>query len=709
MAVDLYGPCPCGSGKKLKFCCSDLVGEIEKIHRMIEGDQMRAALAHVEQTLRKHPRRASLLDLKIMLETALDDLDAAEKSLAEFEKADPQNPSMWAQKAIVATQRENMPVAVDALQEALALVQQELPLRVLEAVGAVGHLLLLQGQILAAQAHLWLFQGIAGKDDTRALELLVKINQSSGLPLLLRDQLYLKEVPTDHPAYQIASEAVDLSYEGKWKRALAKLDSIPEAQASHPSIVYNRAVLNAWLGNSQALVDGLHKFAQLDVPLDDAVEAEAIAQLLDESLRDQGLEVVEQIYAVRNEEELLHKLLSDRRLHSYPLDPEELAADQGPPPRQTFLVLDRQAPHSGADLSHDHVPRIVGFLSYYGRETDKPERLVLVADRDDNFDRVVASVVEIGSETLGEKSAEEVIGRQTSVDRALNWRWFLPVDTPPAKRREFLNQEHRAAILDRWSEAPRKILSDKSPREASVDPALRVPVLASVLVLEQGSNNQLHRPLLLELREKLGLPVPESIDPATVHVVRLPLVRIPRVPLESVDDETLTQLFRRSVLNNAEAAIMHVAREIIRRPTMRENQVEEAFERILAIANDPEESLEMLKQARAWCDSRNESNVRWDFLEMGVRISNGQPEEATRILQHIQETHIQENGVAQQLYQILYSLGAIPEDPRAMRRVPKNAPHLTANQVAAAEQAPSGIWTPDADSPRERPAIWTPS
>ena len=67
MAVDPYAPCPCGSGKKLKFCCTDLIGDIEKIHRMIEGDQPRAALQHVEQTLAKHPRRASLLDLKATL------------------------------------------------------------------------------------------------------------------------------------------------------------------------------------------------------------------------------------------------------------------------------------------------------------------------------------------------------------------------------------------------------------------------------------------------------------------------------------------------------------------------------------------------------------------------------------------------------------------------------------------------------------------
>src|SRR6188472_1988 len=84
MAVDPYAICPCGSGKKLKFCCSDLVGEIEKIHRMIEGEQPRAALRHVEQTLASHPGRASLLDLKTSLELSLGDLDAARETVTKF-------------------------------------------------------------------------------------------------------------------------------------------------------------------------------------------------------------------------------------------------------------------------------------------------------------------------------------------------------------------------------------------------------------------------------------------------------------------------------------------------------------------------------------------------------------------------------------------------------------------------------------------------
>src|SRR3954469_12605063 len=84
MAVNPYAMCPCGSGKKLKFCCTDLVGEIEKIHRMIEGEQPRAALRHVEQTLASHPGRASLLDLKATLEMSLGDLEAARQTVKQF-------------------------------------------------------------------------------------------------------------------------------------------------------------------------------------------------------------------------------------------------------------------------------------------------------------------------------------------------------------------------------------------------------------------------------------------------------------------------------------------------------------------------------------------------------------------------------------------------------------------------------------------------
>ena len=45
MTTNNYAPCPCGSGKKMKFCkCVDQPHEYETIMRLLEGGQEVAAL-----------------------------------------------------------------------------------------------------------------------------------------------------------------------------------------------------------------------------------------------------------------------------------------------------------------------------------------------------------------------------------------------------------------------------------------------------------------------------------------------------------------------------------------------------------------------------------------------------------------------------------------------------------------------------------------
>ncbi|HEX3598518.1 MAG TPA: hypothetical protein VHU84_00165, partial [Lacipirellulaceae bacterium] len=226
MPVDPYAICPCGSGKKLKFCCSDLVGEIEKIHRMIEGEQPRAALRHVEQTLASHPNRASLLDLKATLELSLGEIDAARETVAKFVATNADSPTAFAcQALLLAELRESRP-AIDSLQKALAMVDREMPLRVYEALGAVGGACLESGHILAAQAHLWLHAALAPKEDSRAREVLAALNHYSGLPVILRDQLRFRPWPQDAPWRGEAEKASQLADHGKWQQAVVAIDRL---------------------------------------------------------------------------------------------------------------------------------------------------------------------------------------------------------------------------------------------------------------------------------------------------------------------------------------------------------------------------------------------------------------------------------------------------------------------------------------------------
>src|SRR5258708_20837477 len=46
--IDVYQPCPCGSGKKLKFCCQAIVADMVKVSELQQSHQHQAALKLLE-------------------------------------------------------------------------------------------------------------------------------------------------------------------------------------------------------------------------------------------------------------------------------------------------------------------------------------------------------------------------------------------------------------------------------------------------------------------------------------------------------------------------------------------------------------------------------------------------------------------------------------------------------------------------------------
>src|SRR5688572_3048008 len=51
MPIDAYDPCPCGSGKKFKFCCSALADDIDKVHKYQEKHQTQSSLQVLDRVL----------------------------------------------------------------------------------------------------------------------------------------------------------------------------------------------------------------------------------------------------------------------------------------------------------------------------------------------------------------------------------------------------------------------------------------------------------------------------------------------------------------------------------------------------------------------------------------------------------------------------------------------------------------------------------
>lgn len=704
--MDPYTLCPCGSGKKLKFCCTDLIGEIEKIHRMIEGDQPRAALRHVQQTLAQNPDRASLLDLQAMLQISLGETDEAQQTVEKFLQVDSDSPSAHAHHAMLLAERQQVAEAVEALQSALDRVETNLPQRVLEAIGSVGHVLLLDGDVVAARAHLWLYEAIAGDNDHRALELLVRMNQVSGLPLLLRDRLALRGLPADHPVAAEMEVVRRMAAAGKWRAAAAELDELLPDHLDQPLFFYNRALLSGYLADRKNFAAGLRLYARQDIATEEAVEAEAIAQLVDLDSQDQPATAVRIVYPLTDEEAFVEKITASNRVQAMPLSAEQLESFDGPKPRNYYMLLDREMPEEGANLSREEVPHVLGFISHYGRQTDQGERIELVTDRDDQFESTLASVQDLIGPMIGEKTAEVDLGASPGGgDPALSWRWHLPPSTPPQRRRQLLTEERQAALLERWPNTPRTALGGKTPSQAAGEPELALPLAAAVLLLEQGSANAGFADTFVELRSQLGLPLHDRIAADSINVDEVPIVRVQHIDLNELSNEDLALLYKRCVLVSANAGLIAVVREALSRDGFQaEVPKEKLYEQLFTLEEDNEQALEVLDEARTWAESQGQSCGRWDLLELQMHIAENNSEHANRVLTHLTEQHMDEPEIAQQIYQLLYMIGAIPPNAGPGPLPPEAVP--TQATTAATE---SGIWTPDGESQAAgKSKLWTP-
>jgi len=715
MAIDPYSPCPCGSGKKLKFCCHDLAADIEKVQKMVAGEQPHAAQKHVEHLLAKQPQRASLLDLQASLQLSLHEFDAAKETIGKFIELHPKSPTANAQAAILLAAMGSAKKAVGPLQNSLEQLDREMPLRVLEAVGAVGQALLMEGELMAARAHLLLYAAISPEEDNRGVELLLRMNLQAGLPLLMRESWQLLPCPDGVEWQKQFEQASHFSMRGLWRQAEALFAQLREQVGPEPAVVYNLALLRGWLGDVARFAAGLHEYAQLEqAPLDQKIEAEALAQLVDPTLEDPKLDTVKSTYEIDDVEVLAERFATDKRVEDYAIDPEEFGDDKLSRPRGTFVLLDREVPATGVDIERGDVPHVLAFLSIFGKRTDQAARLEVTTDRGEQFEAVRTLLAEVTGNTLGEPTGEEVVGKKSISEESLSWRWRLPNDTPAAHRQQLLAAQRRDAILERWVNAPRAALDGKSPQETAGqvtadNDALRIPLLASALIIEQAAADPAELPLFAELRAKLSLPALEPIDPTDLDLEHVPLVRVPRFELDKLPGDRLARLLDRTVLMGAKFASLIVGSELVSRTEISEDvDLSAAYRQLIRLEPDPDKAFEWAEQARRWSEERGKPTGEWALMELELSIERGDATGVQETLAEIRTSHLNEPGIAEATYRLLYAAGLVAPPDAAGQGTPTPLQSVPADATATSD---GGIWTPDGDTAAEsekKSAIWTP-
>ena len=208
----------------------------------------------------------------------------------------------------------------------------------------------------------------------------MQLNGIARVPLLAKQDFALRSAPDDALWKNSFNTALAPAMHGAWRQAVQNLEELAAKAGDWPAIRYNVAVLRTWLADTQAAIQSWRKFAASDVPLDDAVEAEGLAQLLDVESADL-VDLVTLEYGVSDVEACLARLTANRRSPQMPIDLAKLGTPDEPPPKGAWWLVDRDIPASGKDLAFDQVPQIVGHVFLFGKQTDREARLELIAYR----------------------------------------------------------------------------------------------------------------------------------------------------------------------------------------------------------------------------------------------------------------------------------------------------------------------------------------
>ncbi|MEK6246837.1 MAG: hypothetical protein N2C12_01575, partial [Planctomycetales bacterium] len=707
-------PCPGGTGKKIKFCCSDMMGELEKIQRSLEGDQRLACLEHVEKTLTKYPDRACLLAIKSLLHSEMKQEEALVETHDLFEEKYPGNPVALAERAIHLATVGKSAEGVVALQVAIATVDKQMPTRLYEAIGLLGRALLGDGNILAAVAHLLLQAAIGGAEDPRAMSLLAPIMRSTEIPLLLRDEHHLAKAP-EGAAYQAEmAEVQNLAMRGAWQLAVDRLSELAKQHADAPEILNNIGTLQSWLGQTRQAVSAWRSYAALgSVSPDDAIEAEAMAQLVDPDIEQPAVDLVCLTFETADPEQLVALFTANPSTDQVPVESAMPLEEEGqPPPQAIFLLLDKAIPEpveSGVGIDIDAVPLVIGQCYLYGRQTDREARLEFVV-YEDNLPNSATVLNELFGDSIKPTDDKQVLSSISEAQRRLSWDWRLPNDIPATERRDLIERKHRRTLFDIWTALPNPVFDGKTPQEAANSAEHRNPLLAAILILEMSSGHSHSTLDYDQLRQQLGLPATTSIDPSGIDMRIFPLVRMSRVEVEQMDDEQLLVAFQRAAMMFAGSAIRRLAPEVLARESL-EGKINKAevYGVLSGQVPSSDEALELLNKAQAASNDAGESPAPWLLAELEIRLSRGESVEVEHLLRQLQSHHFNEPNIAQSVYELLARFGII--DPRtgpaAMATPPVGAMPSAPETVP---QTSDQIWTPDSAAPSnpKKSSIWTP-
>ena len=738
MALDVYSPCPCGSNKKLKFCCHGIEADIERVVRHQSAKQYKQALQVLMALERTNPQSAWVKNLAAF--TLMMDRRAPEAKapLAKVLESQPDNLYSISLFGLASFLGDGWKAGKMAIQRAFQRCSAEYPHIVYFLARSIAEFMAGSGSAMAHRQYLALAMRLANDENRENVFVeLIDFDGDTKIPYILRGSHDLVPIAGDEAFEKEIRKGVKLAFLGCNEAAAGIFGKLAEAadtelaglsgdvatqkKSAAADLWWNCGVCRAWDGDEKPAAEALHKSAQLTSDFEVAVERETLAQNLGRrGDRESAHRVVQRTYKAKSVSKLLTQLDSVPELVRMP-KPEGQQAD----PRQpsaNYRVLDKSVitDTNDAAFTLETVPTVIADIVVFDRNegANQDSGLAIIGIEGPTFTEAVAKLEAAADDEIEKielPGSENGIVTNSMFEKEflpLQWRRHYEAATPMGIIRRINREVWKKFLEQEWPNTALAALGGKTPQQAIGDDALRVPLAAWLQQLDMYGD-RFGLPFdVSEGREKYRLPALQTLDVSDDHnnVGTLSILQFARLPFDKLDDTQLVAAFKRATLVQHKGSLKQLLVKIVERPSCHDkldiSRVYRFLSDISALLSDSTEAIHWLNKERERqvpVTEQFEHSLDCDMRELRYRLDSPHNEECNNLLRRMWDHY----GV--KVPEVRSYVTNIVAHYRIAAPWMATATEPTLAGVGGAVTS-GGIWTPDAsgNQPGAAGKLWVP-
>lgn len=557
MPLDAYSSCPCGSGKKFKWCCQPIHAQIDRAYRQQDEGQHEAALRIMDEVVAQHPANPEVYGRKAQLLYQNNRADDAETTLQKALDINPNYPFGHFLRGMFRHNEGEIPGSLLLFRKAVDLYDPEAR----DYLGQIYWLIFdcelkLNRPVAAHAAARIAVHHVPGNEEMRKTLEGMFGAENARLPAVARKQYSFEPSPA----------AATTDRREAWNRAVGAASKLSDAVRAFEQLTrddetdaaawFNLALARAWVGDNRAAIEALEKHIALEGDENKA----AVAAALGEVLRcghgmDEHTDYVEYslIYPIRQPEAFLSYLDELHREGRFLAS--QVNHEQG---LITGLLMAKKTALT-PELAATQLAKVGAYV-------------MVVVDHVRLWHTNAAALAQVREElqqrlgpALGMPRSDQGVAGFTDL---LVDMMALP-DTPMSKEEaaERMRKHHEAYFEEKWIHQPRKSLNQIPPVDAAGHAGLRKKLKGIVQFIQECAVSSPAKDYDFDrLRRKLGLLDDAAPAAAGPEIGSMSTAELAGLSVEQLTDESLEQAYQAALKLDAREVAGKFAQALVALP-----------------------------------------------------------------------------------------------------------------------------------------------